>query len=69
MRSHIITDRAAFAEANDLIARFGEHARLEAASQASRSRSIGNVIHFCRWRQIERAIEMLNAEDAVGSIH
>lgn len=69
MRSHIITDRAALAEANELIARFGEHARLEAASRASKSRSLGNVIHFCHWRQIERTIEMLSAEDAVGSIH
>ena len=69
MRTHVITDRAALTEATDLISRFGEHARLEAASRASRSRSLGNVIHFCRWRQIERAIEMLSAEDQAGSVH
>lgn len=68
MYSHVITDRAALAEANELIARFGEHARLEAASRASKSRSLGNVIHFCHWRQIERTIEMLSAEEAPGSI-
>jgi hypothetical protein len=69
LSSHIITDRAALAEATDLIARFGDHARLEAASRASKSRSLGNVIHFCHWRQTERAIEMLNAEDCAGTVH
>ena len=64
-----VTDRAAFAEATDLIALFGEHARLEAALRADRSRSLGNVIHFCHWRKIERTIEMLNTRDVTGSIH
>ena len=70
MRDHLhVTDRAALAEATDLITHFGEHAKSEAASRASRSRSLGNVIHFCRWRQIERTIEMLDTQEAAGSVH
>ncbi|MDB5698125.1 MAG: hypothetical protein JWN69_929 [Alphaproteobacteria bacterium] len=62
-------DRAALADANELIARFGEHAGIEAASRADKSRTVGNVIHFCRWRQAERTIEMLAVKDAPGTIH
>ncbi|HEV2747546.1 MAG TPA: hypothetical protein VGW34_09650 [Allosphingosinicella sp.] len=62
-------DRAAVTEATDLIARFGEFARLEAASRADRSRSLGNVVHFCHWRQVERAIDMLSLEDVTGTVH
>jgi hypothetical protein len=64
-----VQDRTVLAEANDLIARFGEHAGAEAASRADRSRSLGNVIHFCRWRQIERAIEMLSDPFVTGTVH
>ena len=70
MRAYpLVTDRAALAEATDLITHFGDHARLEASMRADRSRSLGNVIHFCRWRMIERTIEMLSDEEASGSIH
>jgi len=62
-------DRAALADANELIARFGEHARIEAASRADKSRIVGNVIHFCRWRQVERTIEMLGIKDPPGTVH
>jgi hypothetical protein len=64
-----VQDRATLAEATDLIARFGEHAQLEAAARADRSRSLGNVLHFCRWRQIERAIGMLRGEEVTGTVH
>jgi hypothetical protein len=70
LRNHVyVQDRAALAEADDLIRLFGEHARMEAASRANHSRSLGNVVHFCRWRQIERAIEMLSDSDVTGAIH
>lgn len=74
MREHIqmhvhVQDRAALAEADELIARFGAHAQDEAAQRASRSRSLGNVIHFCRWRQIERTIGMLSAAEVTGTIN
>jgi hypothetical protein len=64
-----VADRAALAEATALMAQFGEMARMEAASRADRSRALGNVVHFCRWRQIERTIEMLGAEDVTGTVH
>ena len=64
-----VQDRAALSEATDLIARFGTLAQAEAAARADRSRTLGNVIHFCHWRQIERAIEMLVAEEVTGTVH
>lgn len=70
MLNHVhVPDRAALAQATELIERFGEHAVFEAASRADRSRALGNVIHCCRWRQIERMILMLSVEDATGTVH
>lgn len=62
-------DRAAFADATDLITRFGEQAGREAKLRASRSRDLGNVIHFCRWREIERMIGAMNDEAGSGRLH
>jgi hypothetical protein len=62
-----LTDAADAADATELIARFGRHAADEAAARADQSRSLGNVIHFCRWRQIGRMIELLSAPDAGGA--
>ena len=42
---------------------------MEAATRAERSRDLGNVAHFCHWRQIERMILLLSAEEAIGTIH
>ena len=64
-----VPDRAALADATDLIARFGDHAALEAAARADKSRSVGNVVHFCRWRLIERTITMLSIDDVTGTVH
>ena len=64
-----VADREALAEATELMARYGEYATSEAAIRADQSRARGNILHFCRWRQIERTIEMLSAEEAAGTIH
>ena len=64
-----LPDRAAAADAADLIAHFGVHAASEAAARADRSRELGNVIHFCRWRQIERMILLLSSERGAHTIH
>jgi hypothetical protein len=64
-----VSGRAALADAADLIARFGDHAALEAASRAARSRRIGNVVTFCHWRQTERAVALLNARDVTDTVH
>lgn len=56
-------------DAAELMAMFGDGASGEAAARADRSRDIGNHIHFCRWRQIERLIVLLSATHAVGTVH
>ena len=64
-----VADRATLADATDLIAHFGGDAALEAAERADRSRDLGNVVHFCRWRQIERLVVLLTADEVVGTVH
>ncbi len=56
-------------QAEALISEFGREAGLEAAERAEASRNVGNHIQFCRWRQIERLIIMLNVETTLGTIH
>jgi hypothetical protein len=69
MESLFIHGRGALADAADLIQRFGDDAGLEAAARAERSRNIGNIAHFCHWRQIERVIVTLSCEEVLGTIH
>lgn len=70
MLDHVyLPDRAAAADATDLIARFGQHAAGEAAARASKSRNLGNVIHYCRWRQIERLILLMSCDPADHTLH
>ena len=65
-----MSDASAAADAADLIARFGTFAASEAAARADRSRDLGNVVHFCRWREIERMIELLSSLDrADATLH
>jgi hypothetical protein len=42
---------------------------MEAAERAKKSRNVGNHLHYCRWRQIERLIIMLSAHTTLGTIH
>jgi len=70
LREHVhVPDRAALADATELIARFGVYAGSEAALRADRSRNEGNVITFSRWRLIERVIVMLADKAVSGSVH
>jgi len=64
-----LPDRSAAADAADLITQFGDHAAGEAAARAALSRERGNVIHFCRWRQIGRMIELLSSGRGQATIH
>jgi hypothetical protein len=66
---HVHADRAAYEAATALIDSFGDYAADEASARAEKSRSLGNIVHFCRWRQIERAITLLSCERSVGSVH
>jgi hypothetical protein len=61
--------RGEVADAADLIRDFGDDAGCEAADRAERFREVGNYLHFCRWRQIERLILILSIPRALGTVH
>lgn len=64
-----VADRQTVVDADALITAFGDDAGFEAASRAESSRDRGNVVGFCRWRQIERLIAVLATPDPMGTIH
>ena len=65
----LLLDRRDASDAAELMDRFGAHAADEAAIRAERSRSLGNAIHYCRWRQIGRMVELLGQPGTDGTIH
>ena len=69
MNLPILPDRKSYEDAKVLIELFGEEAGQEAANRADASRDLGNHIHFCHWRQIERMIDLMAAESALGTVH
>ena len=69
MDSPFIAGRLALAEASELMDRFGPDAAFEAAARAERSRDVGNLLHFCHWRQIERVIQSLSSDEVHGTVH
>lgn len=64
-----VASRDDVTDALALIATFGEAAGFEALARADRSRDLGNALHFCRWRQIERLIGVLGTPRAPGAVH
>lgn len=64
-----LADRAHVNDAAALILEFGASAGYEAAARADRSRDLGNHIHFCKWRQIERLIVLMASDEAIGTVH
>lgn len=64
-----VASRGEVSAAAALIATHGEDAVFEAAAKADRCRDVGNLAHFCRWRQIERLIVVLSADRAIGTVH
>lgn len=64
-----VADRASIADAEALLSQFGDDAAFEAAARADKSRDRGNVILYCRWRQIERMIVALAHAQPFGTIH
>ena len=64
-----VADRSFVQAAEDLITTFGDGAGCEAAARADHSRDLGNHVHFCRWRQIERLIVLMSVVRAVGTVH
>ena len=65
-----LPDRAAAEDAMALLAMHGDMAGQAAAERADKARDLGNHIHFCRWRQIERMIVLLSVPPGADiSIH
>lgn len=64
-----LADRRMVAEASSLIRDFGVYAADEAAIRADRSRAVGNVVNFCRWRQLGRLVRLLETDLPVGTVH
>jgi hypothetical protein len=76
MRSHnfdpqtpLFINRTAAMEAQNLIDTHGDAAVDAAAANARESRNLGNHIAFCKWRQIERLLTVLNNDAPVGTRH
>ncbi|MHB9878594.1 hypothetical protein ACSMXM_02865 [Pacificimonas sp. ICDLI1SI03] len=69
MHLQAVNDRHSFDEAALLVERFGDDAVLEAASIADRHLNAGDSSSFARWRQVERAVLMLQLVDVVGEVH
>ena len=69
MDTLFIAGRTSLSDAQDLIRDFGTEAALQAAVRAEKSREAENLLKFCHWRQVERLIDALAAEEAPGSIH
>ncbi len=69
MQLPYLSGRKSYEDAAELMAAFGDNAGYEAAARADRSRDLGNHIHFCHWRQIERLIVLLTHDMALGTVH
>lgn len=64
-----IADREAALDAARLIEDHGECASDVAAANAGLFRDRGNAVSFCRWRQIERLIDILTEADGEQTRH
>lgn len=64
-----VADRATLDLATTMMSDLGKGAGLEAAARADKCRAIGNVTQFCRWRQVERLIQVLSTDTALTTIH
>lgn len=62
-------DSADIGDAMDLLTRFGEHAVVEAAIRAADSRDRGNIVLFCRWRQVGRFLSAIDAAEVPATLH
>jgi hypothetical protein len=64
-----LVDRAMVEDAVTLMELHGLNAALTASRFAKRSRNLGNVLHYCRWRQVERLIGQLALDAPRGRLH
>ncbi len=66
---HNVSDRSHIVAAQELISLFGPLATIEAAARANYSRTQGNVIHFCKWREVARLIDVFTSEPEGVTLH
>lgn len=69
MQLPVFIDSTHFSDAERLITNYGAEAGLEAANRADKSRSLGNHLHYCKWRQVERLCILLSIDQSVGTVH
>lgn len=63
-----IASRNSLSDAQELIREFGGEAALQAAVRAEKSRDAENILKFCHWRQVERLIDALGAQEPQGTV-
>ncbi len=64
-----IHDRRTLDQAGELLSAHGNEAQNAARMRANESRDRGNIINFCRWRQIERLIASLEGSNEAETRH
>jgi hypothetical protein len=64
-----IAGRTSLTDAQELMREFGHEASLQAAVRAEKSRGAENILKFCHWRQVERLIDALAADEPPGTVH
>jgi hypothetical protein len=69
MQLPVFIDSTHYSAAELLITNYGEEAGLEAANRADKSRSLGNHLHYCKWRQVERLCVLLSIDQTIGTVH
>jgi hypothetical protein len=69
MDTLFIAGRGSLNDAQDLIREYGGEAAMQAAVRAEKSRGAENILKFCHWRQVERLIDALAAEEPQGTVH
>jgi len=69
MQLPVFIDSTHYSDAERLITNYGEEAGLEAANRADKSRSLGNHLHYCKWRQVERLCILLSLDETIGTVH
>ncbi|MEH6660330.1 MAG: hypothetical protein V7679_01665 [Parasphingorhabdus sp.] len=69
MQLPVFIDSTHYSDAERLITNYGDEAGLEAANRADKSRSLGNHLHYCKWRQVERLCILLSLDETIGTVH
>ena len=69
MQHVFIKDRALLDQATELMHCFGPDAEGEAAARANSSRDLGNLLGYCRWKQVGRLVAALLCKQVFGTVH